>query len=127
MKTNIDLKALKSAMDTAKQQLIADINNIDFSIPGVDPISDSPRIFTVKLSTIADNNHILSPEYYDAESQKQHVFNIINKNDNVLETIEKLKSVVNNKKFADKTPLHPNMINALSAYLDTIENIQGDL
>lgn len=120
--TNKDLAALKAAMLSAKEQLISDINAIDFSISGVTPISDSPKIFTVKLSTIANNNHILSPEYYNVNAQKQRILAIIdNKNTDIFKAIDQLKDVVANKKFRDNTPIHPEVIIALDKYLTTIK------
>lgn len=121
--TNKDLAALKAAMLSAKEQLISDINAIDFSISGVTPISDSPNIFTVKLSTIANNNHILSPEYYNVNAQKRRILAIIdNKNTDIFRVIDRLKDVVANKRFGDNTPIHPEVIVALNKYLNTLDS-----
>jgi|GEM_PF-5151738 len=117
-KTN--LKALKAAMQEAKEQLISDIDAIDFSIAGVKPISDSPRCFTVSFSSIASNNFILSAEYYDVKAQKQHILDIVDSNKDVFATLEQLKAVNDKKKFKDGTPIHPEVAAALSSYLVSV-------
>ncbi len=119
--TNIDLNNLKTAIQKAKEQLISDIESIDFSINGVTQISDKPSIFTVKSGTIANNNFILSTEYYDVQAQKQRILGIVNNNNDIFKTLDTLKTIAEQKKFRDNTPIHPDILSSLNKYLNTID------
>lgn len=118
--SSINLEALKTAMQKAKAQLVADINAIDFSIEGVKPISNAPRCFSVSLSSIANNNFILSAEYYDVESQKKHILDIVDGKKDVFAALEQLKTVNEKKRFKDGTPVHPEVAAALNKYLVSV-------
>lgn len=50
------------------------VNKIESTpVDGVKPISKSPNCYVVKLSTIKNNNLMISPEYYSPVSQARYV------------------------------------------------------
>ena len=114
---SVDLNVLRKMLDDAKEELIIEIDKIDFSIDGVKSLSSNPSCFTISINTIAKNNFILSPSYYSAEAQKQHILDAINKTDNVFVCFNRLKDIVEKKKFSDGTICHPCVSEAIQRLL----------
>ena len=72
----------KNAIQKFKTLCIDFINSIE-EIPIERVGSKNSNCFTVSFSTIAENNSILSPFYYDTKKQKEALITIVNSSKNI--------------------------------------------
>lgn len=104
------------------QQAINDIRNkIQKQIQetpdeNVKPINNNSHFFTINFSHIVNNNFILSAEYYDPDSQANHVHEYLSTCKTISEMTEKINKMIQEKTIKSKSEtfrLHPNTIKIL--------------
>lgn len=74
------LEAIKAMNDSIRADMVAAIKDaLKDAIPDVTAISESPRCFTVKMSTIRSDPFLrLCPSQYDIVEQRDAIINAIN-------------------------------------------------
>ena len=112
----------KDAIQKFKTLCIDFINSIE-EIP-VNRVGDgNSRCFTVSFSTIAENNHILSPFYYDTKKQKETLITIVNSSKNIEfikifeEIAEKGKRTVRVGSSSYQQVFAPSVVSALKKFI----------
>ena len=132
-KEEMYLKSAKRAMELIKELRILQDEVIDAimsQIDEIEPMKDvthiSPRIATVKLSTIMENNFILSPEYYLADVQREEIKKHLAKCGKDVDKItERIKEMIDTGKIKGNTTDKTVMLNKSSqkALSEIYENL----
>ena len=95
------IKELRLLQDEIFASIMAQIDEIE-PMKDVTPIG--PRIATVKLSTIKDNNFILSPEYYLCDVQREEIKKHLSKCGKDIDKItERIKEMIDTGKIKGNT------------------------
>ena len=112
----------KNAIQKFKTLCIDFINSIE-EIPIERVGSKNSNCFTVSFSTIAENNSILSPFYYDTKKQKEALIAIVNSSKNIEfiktfeEIAEKGKRTVRVGSSSYQQVFAPSVVSALKNFI----------
>jgi acetate kinase len=112
----------KNAIQKFKTLCIDFINSIE-EIPIERVGSKNSNCFTVSFSTIAENNSILSPFYYDTKKQKEALITIVNSSKNIEfiktfeEIAEKGKRTVRVGSSSYQQVFAPSVVSALKKFI----------
>ena len=132
-KEDTHLKNAKRAMELIKElRILQDeiIESIMSQIDEIKPMKDvnhiGSRIATVKLSTIMENNFILSPDYYLADVQREEIKKHLSKCGKDIDKItERIKEMLDTGKIKGSTTDKTIMLNQSSkkALSEIYENL----
>lgn len=116
------LDAIKAMNDSIRADMIAAIREaLKDAIPDVTTISESPRCFTVKASTIFNDPFLrLCPSQYDIVEQRDAIVNVINGLDpeKALDTITELcESGKSKSKYLEDIVFHPSVLEKLRSVI----------
>lgn len=109
---------IANMIEDIKNQIFTEINNNQ--IDGVNVLKKNPTIFTIKLSTIKENNMILSPEYYSPESQSKFIQSQLSSCKTISSLYRKINEIITNKYVvikSTKQPLNPKTIQVLEKWI----------
>ena len=112
----------KNAIQKFKTLCIDFINSIE-EIPIERVGGKNSNCFTVSFSTIAENNSILSPFYYDTKKQKEALITIVNSSKNIEfikifeEIAEKGKRTVRVGSSSYQQVFAPSVVSALKKFI----------
>lgn len=117
------IKKLKLLQDEIFDALMQEIDEIE-PLKDVTPIG--PRMCTIKLSTIRENNFILSPEYYIQDVQREEIKKHLGRCGKDIEKITaRIKEMIDTGKIKGNTTDKTVMLNqsSLKALNEIYENL----
>lgn len=119
------LDAIKAMNDSIRADMIAAIKEaLKDAIPDVTTISESPRCFTVKASTIFNDPFLrLCPSQYDIVEQRNAIIDVINNLDpeKALDMITELcETGKSRSRYLENVVFHPSVIERLQIAVNNL-------
>ena len=119
------LAAIKAMNDSIRADMISAIKDaLKDAIPDVTVLSDSPRCFTVKASTIFSDPFLrLCPSQYDIVEQRNAIINVINNLDpeKALDMISELcETGKSRSRYLEDVVFHPSVIEKLQIAINNL-------
>ena len=97
-KYNKVVKSYNKAFLDAKNEIIESISSIKVN-NGTKQISDSPYCFTIKISSLANNNWSFAPEDYDISKQKAEIIKAIKSYDSITKIVAYLNNISQSRRI----------------------------
>lgn len=125
MNVKARIESIRQLNDELKSEMIANVKEaLKEAIPDVTIVSDAPRIFTVKMSTIAADPFLrLCPSQYDIVEQRDAVINAINGlgPEKALDLISDLcLNGKSNSAYVKDVVFHPSVIEKLRSAFEEV-------
>ncbi len=92
----VNVYELKKIEREAMEELITEISKINCT--GHKSLSKNVCFFTVSFSEIVENNHILSPDYYDTDKMLSTICNKIREKTSIWSALNFLDNITKTKK-----------------------------
>lgn len=110
-------KLIEKQLEKVKDGIGNNLNHVK-AMPGV--MKTGKLMGTVKLSTIAKNGFVLSPEYYFSDACTEHIMNRLKGAGSADEMFKLLLKMIKEEKVVDKGTsyrLNPNIIDVLKSVI----------